>query len=672
MRVLRLGTRGSRLALAQVREWIARWRDASPEAGEVEWEPMVLHPRGDRDKRTPLHLVEGSDFFTDALDEALLEGRIDVALHSAKDLPDELREGLSLAAITPLEGPREDVLVLHPRWASASSVDELPAGLRIGTSSARRREQLSHLRSDWELVDIRGTIEERLARVSSGEIDGVVMAKVALTRLALEVPHLPLPFVPHPLQGRLAAVVREGDEEVRRLCAVLDDRGRWGRVAIVGAGPGTADFLTLRAERLLREADLVLYDDLVYPELLAGRTAELVAVGRRKGKERYTVEEVCDLMIQAAYAGKKVVRLKGGDPSLYARLEEELSWLRAARIPYEVVPGISAFQAASACTEIPLTSREGASSLLISTGYPPERALIPPPDGRLSCVYYMAGEEFPRICARFLEAGWDPHTPAVVVSAAARPEQTHLSLTLEDGARWTGSLPRPALLLVGATGVSRSWWEDRPHILVTGTRAAPWRARGEVVHIPCIATVPRRDGRVQEVMEGLSSYTMLIFTSRHGVAHFVDRLLEHGDLRLLAGMRVVAIGRVTAEALKDRGLVPDLIPEEDSAEGLVSLAAKENWRDEKILIPCSSLSDPFLQEELSRQGNTVDAVPFYDTVPAPYPEALPLEVGAFDEVVFLSPSGVRVFRERFGALPPGIRIHTPGATTRRAVDDATS
>lgn len=126
-----------------------------------------------------------------------------MALHSAKDLPDDLREGLSLAAITPLEGPREDVLVLHPRWASASSVEELPAGLRIGTSSARRREQLSHLRSDWELVDIRGTIEERLARVSSGEIDGVVMAALALTRLALEVPHLPSPLSPTPCRADL-------------------------------------------------------------------------------------------------------------------------------------------------------------------------------------------------------------------------------------------------------------------------------------------------------------------------------------------------------------------------------------------------------------------------------------------------------------------------------------
>jgi len=207
-KIYRIGTRRSNLALKQANEVIQTLKKTYP---DVKFEIVGIETVGDWDKTTPLSLVEGSDFFTRQIDEALLAGEIDFAVHSAKDLPDRLRDGLTLAAVTVSLDPY-DCLVSKCGLNLAS----LPFGARLGTSSLRRKEGLKKYRPDFQLKDIRGNIEERLNKLEGTEFDAVVIAACGLMRLGLEnriTERIPFEILqPHPLQGCLAVVTRTGEE----------------------------------------------------------------------------------------------------------------------------------------------------------------------------------------------------------------------------------------------------------------------------------------------------------------------------------------------------------------------------------------------------------------------------------------------------------------------------
>lgn len=204
MRKIRIGTRGSRLALAQVGE-VVGW------LGTRDLELKVFETTGDLDKQTPINEVESTDFFTDKIEKALLNGEIDLAVHSAKDLPDATPEGLKIAAVTKSIDPA-DVLVSRRNL----KLSELPPGARVGTSSRRRQDQLIRLRPDLRVVDLRGNIEERLAKLDQGKYDAIIMAAAGLIRLGLENRIAErLPFETAKGQGSLALEIRENDEELK-------------------------------------------------------------------------------------------------------------------------------------------------------------------------------------------------------------------------------------------------------------------------------------------------------------------------------------------------------------------------------------------------------------------------------------------------------------------------
>lgn len=219
----RVGTRTSPLALRQVEEVLNSLKKVYP---DIKVEVVGINTYGDRDKLTPISQIEGTDFFTKEIDDTLLNKKIDLAVHSAKDLPDSLREGLVVAGMTECVDPN-DVLVSK----EGLKLDELPYGARIGTSSQRRKDALKKFRPDFQIIDIRGTIEERLRsldynelRITSHEtrnLDAIIIAACALIRLGLEdriTQRIPFDILkPHPLQGRLAIVTRETDEETESL-----------------------------------------------------------------------------------------------------------------------------------------------------------------------------------------------------------------------------------------------------------------------------------------------------------------------------------------------------------------------------------------------------------------------------------------------------------------------
>ncbi len=218
----RIGTRTSPLALRQVEEILQALRKFYPDFKAV---IIGIDTYGDKDKATPISQIEGTDFFTREIDNALLKREIDLAVHSAKDLPDSLREGLVIAAQTKSIDPY-DALVSK----NGLKLAELPHGARIGTSSFRRKTQLREYRDDFDIVDIRGNIEERLEKLDNGNLDGIVIAVCALVRLGLEnriTQRIPFEILrPHPLQGALAIVVREDDLNSLDLVSIINSRER--------------------------------------------------------------------------------------------------------------------------------------------------------------------------------------------------------------------------------------------------------------------------------------------------------------------------------------------------------------------------------------------------------------------------------------------------------------
>ena len=219
-RMLKIGTRSSPLALRQVDEVIGCLNEFYP---QIRVEIKGFDTYGDRDKITPISDIEGSDFFTREIEDALLKGEIDFAVHSAKDLPDEMPEGLCIAAITK-SIDSSDALVSKNNL----KIDKLRYGARVGVSSQRRKAQLRKYRNDFQLVDIRGNIEERIAKLKDNKIDAIVVASCALMRLGLEIKiaqRIPLEILtPHPLQGALAVEVRKDNEELRNILEVLNGR----------------------------------------------------------------------------------------------------------------------------------------------------------------------------------------------------------------------------------------------------------------------------------------------------------------------------------------------------------------------------------------------------------------------------------------------------------------
>jgi len=219
-RALRLGTRGSELAL-----WQAEWVKSALARAGITAELEIIKTQGDADVDRPLHLLEGKGFFTKEIEQALLEGRIDVAVHSLKDLPTALPDGLALGAVPPRADP---VDVLVTRAAGVASLAGLGSGVRIGTSSLRRTAQIRYLRPDLDIVPLRGNVPTRVRKVQEGQdgLDAALLARAGLERLGLAGQGArldPLEVMPAPGQGALGLEVREDDRKVRAALAPLED-----------------------------------------------------------------------------------------------------------------------------------------------------------------------------------------------------------------------------------------------------------------------------------------------------------------------------------------------------------------------------------------------------------------------------------------------------------------
>jgi uroporphyrinogen III methyltransferase/synthase len=460
-----------------------------------------------------------------------------------------------------------------------------------------------------------------------------------------------------------------------------------GIVYLVGAGPGDPGLLTVRAAELIARADVILHDRLIPAEALAGARpdAEVLYVGKQGGGRQVPQEETQRLLVERARAGRTVVRLKGGDPFVFGRGGEEALVCLEAGIAFEVVPGITAGVAAPAYAGIPVTHRELASGVAFVTGHEdpakPDSALDWPALAAFpgTLVFYMGVRALPRIAEQLVAGGRPADEPVAVVERGTLPGQRTLVATLSDVAERAAAegVRAPAITLVGPVAELRerlAWLERRPlhgrTIAVTRARpqasalAARLRELGAgVVEAPAIRTRP-----LEAELPDLAVYDLVCVTSPNGAAELFARLGAAGrDARALAGLLVAAIGPGTARALKEHGIVADIVPERAVAEGLVSGLAGVDVR--RALIVRAREGRDVLPDALRARGADVDVVALYETVAEPLDEPTARAAAAADYVTFTSASTVRYFLDAAGGLD-GPRIASIGPATSTALRDA--
>jgi len=478
---------------------------------------------------------------------------------------------------------------------------------------------------------------------------------------------------------------------------------RRGTVYLVGAGPGDPGLITVRGRELMARADVVIADALVSAELLRGLRpdTELLKAGGAGGRRQVGQERINRIMIARARRGLTVVRLKGGDPSLFGRIGEETEALRAARIRFEIVPGVTAALGAAATAGIPLTHRRHASSVLFVTGHLDSSKPDPGIDWRGvaaagTIVLYMGVERLESIGRRLIAAGRDRRTPAALIRWATRSDQQVLEGTLASiaGLARRAAFAPPALLVVGGVvGLRRApgWFDRRPlrgrTILVTRPREQAGAFTGlleeegaRVIDLPAIEIRPPRSwAPLDRALARLETFHLLIFTSANGVARFFDRLSARRiDLRALHGIDLVAIGPATAAALTGRGLRVAAVPEEFRAEGIVRVLQRRALLGTRVLIPRAEAARDLLVRELRCRGARVEVAPVYRTVPSRegVGEARRmLRQGGVDLVTFASSSSVTHFlgkfrdsgdRRRLRRLPAAAIGPITARTARRA------
>lgn len=412
-----------------------------------------------------------------------------------------------------------------------------------------------------------------------------------------------------------------------------------GKVYLVGAGPGDPGLITLRGAECLSEADVVLYDYLASPHLLTHTAtgAELVCLGRHGHGRLMPQAEINERMIAEAHAGRTVVRLKGGDPSTFARLAEELAALESAGIAYEIVPGITAAQAASSHTGIPLTSRDKASCVAFVTGQEchgkqEDEALnfaaLAEFPGTL--VIYMGLTTAPSWSRTLIEHGKSANTPVAIVRRCTLADQeTHFTtLGNVDELLGPGKMRPPAVVIIGDVARRRdvaNWFTTRPlfgrTVLVTRPehQADAWatdlrRLGAEVLYQPAIEIMEPDDWRpVDAAIERLAEFDWLVFSSSNGVHYFLRRLQELGhDLRALGGRRLAAIGPATVDALAEYYLQADVVPSEYRAEALAE-ALTPHAAGRKFFLARASRGRETLAEMLSAAGADVTQAVVYES-----------------------------------------------------------
>ena len=474
-----------------------------------------------------------------------------------------------------------------------------------------------------------------------------------------------------------------------------------GRAYLVGAGPGDAGLITRRGLELIRSCDVVLYDRLVSPRLLdeVSDGTELVFVGKSPEARSMPQAEIDAAIVKHARAGKKVVRLKGGDPVVFGRGADEAQALAAAGIPFEIVPGVTSATSVPAYAGIPVTHSGVSSSFTVLTAH--ESSDRPGARARWdhlalgadTLVLLMGVGSLRETCARLIDAGRDPHEPCAVIERGTTNRQRVVAGDLDSIAELAeeAGVEPPAITVVGPVVKLRAaldWFSSRPlfgrRVVVTRARAdapklgdALEAAGAEVLYLPTIEiqdppSWDEVDRAVKELAAG--SYQWVVFSSAHGVEKLFSRVVAAGlDARAFGTTRIAAVGPATARALEDRGLRADLVPAAFTGAATAQALGAGGGR---VLLPRPVEAPKEIVDALEGNGWQVTEVAAYLTAPvAPSGEAArALTAGEVDVITFASASSVRNLAAAIDAIPSQgsqrPRVVCIGPVTAAAADEA--
>ena len=658
----KVGARGSPLSRAQT---LGAIRFLEGEFKDARFAFVPFSTPGDRDVSTPIESA-APDFFTRDLDDALRNGAIDFAVHSAKDLPARVADDLDWFWLPCRADPR-DALV-SPKGASRLGV--------VGVSGSRREAYVRATLTNARPAPVRGSIDSRVQQLSDGRFDAILMAMAGLLRLygprdafwrKFDVRPIPVEeLAPPEGQGVLAVMFRKGDARL------IEMRRRFVKaVRFVSAGVGDAGLITVRGRSDLDEADVVLSDALLGGFPLPGKDVRFV--GKRCGAHSMPQEEITRLICDEARKCKRVARLKGGDAGLFGRLAEEVDALAELGIPFVVRPGVSALVAATTGTGILLTRRGESRGF---TAYTPREGVGSSKEGpvRQNLVAFMATRVFRDEAKRLLRDGWAKSTPCAVVRDAAGPAESVEVATVSHFAKTgTGSSPedsRPGLIVVGPAAAHA--WPPRERVLLTCSEAVMPRAvtyfedRGaRPIPRPAIELRPR--SAVSGVLGNLAEYDAVVITSPSAARIFFAMFKERGgDMRRLPKFWTCGAG--TDAELRRHGVASDEMPEDDfSAKGMLAHLRGVRMKGLRVLRLRSAKAGGLVARTLRRRGAQVDDVVLYDNAPVAYDAPLP----PHDAVFFASASAVEAHLAAHGAKAlAGKRVYVMGEPTRSALPPA--
>ena len=685
--------RGSRLSRLQVEEVFKNFP-------ELAYEIKYLESYGDKNQQISLLNGEApADIFTRELDDAIRLGDADIAIHSAKDLPYPLPEDIKVIALFPAFDTTDSLVSRdHKKLAG------LPAGSIIGTSSPLRKKGLNELRPDLTIKGIRGCIEERVQQVKDGKYDAAIVATCALKRLGMEdeIAEV-LPFPTHPLQGFLAITAKKGSQDLKQAFASKSILDKQGTVSLVGFGPGDPDLLTIKAAKAIDAADIIFYDDLIDDSYLADKKAEKIYVGKRAGYHHKEQAEINRLLLDAAREGKNVVRLKGGDPMIFAHGSEEIEYLESNLIQVNVIPGITTASALAASQKISLTHRDFSSSVALVSGHTPQPVT---PDAE-TLVYYMGAKQLQAIATQLIDKeGWAFNTPVPLTYNVSRPDEQTFETTLwnlRNGEMQ--NLPTPLIALIGnVAGLKHHQASNIKPTLYTGTLPAIEKRKADYTYTPLIeinykidhewgledigiSPISKEwyDGEWSNGLEYFSSISYILFTSQYAVKGFM-RVIKDTNYEEYTNedLKVISIGKTTTEALHKAGFKDVIQVDEDNRYGVIEWFKKERPKFLEqhpieiehgeeyeeipaVLYPCSSLSPDDIPEALFALRYNVTKWTVYNNKLPKNPRRVNLN--HFKRIVFTSPSTIDNFIKLYGKLPENTEFITRGPITQAHLEE---
>jgi uroporphyrinogen III methyltransferase/synthase len=442
----------------------------------------------------------------------------------------------------------------------------------------------------------------------------------------------------------------------------------YGKIYLVGTGPGDVELITVKGNKIICQADVILYDHLIPSELLrfAKPGAEIVSVGKFAGRHTLPQDQINKLLIEKAKNNKVVVRLKGGDPLLFGRGGEEAEACVQAGVDFEFVPGVTSALAAPCYGGIPPTHRDCTSNVAIVTGHRKDEKEIEIPRAG-TIIFLMGVANIGKIIKSLLEAGWPGQTKIAAVEKGTCYDQRVIQGTLDDFLEVTqkAQMRTPAVFIVGKVVELKEkldWFEKKPRILLPGTHPDKYRHLGIIIHRPLIKSVPLDDyTQADKVLKKLNTFDWIVFTSTNGVEFFFQRLNAVGfDTRSIGTVKVAAIGKTTSEKLKTFGILVDMQPKLESSTGLLEEFKKVSVKGKRILLVRPKVGSSMLLDGLADADATIETVVVYRNVDIEPEET---DFDFIDQILFTSGSTVRAFLKQYGSVPEGVTVYCLGQPT---------